>query len=671
MQVKLISLRMINFMPFEDVTIDLTRNLTSILGRNGSGKSSIRKALGISLQLKDTNTSSVTDYIRKSPNEVIKKATTILRLDLNGTEMEITSTFSDGGRKITRHISYGEIEADNTEANKLLKKYFPEENLELAFSMQGDAMLLDPKYESANLKRINDIFGIDFTREVELIKQDTRNLKSQIEEVTSQHYRNEGKEATLKENYERLVESMNKLQEELADIEEEELPDLENLKSQEADLKTKYEKADKEYKEWAARRNVYTSYLNVKAKLQHTLKDSEADIAKLKPVEIPEELTNLKPIAELKTKLDELREQASNHKQSAASLSTEYKTEHNRIMLLKGGFCPTCKQKYSNDLMDADENNLKAIQDKIDAENKLVEEITVTGKALRLEVDEEEKKKEALSKLEKETLTYKTQYDIYSKRILDTQKELDNLIEPEFVDEEYDGVDSRECLKELQKVQQKIKDVEMHNSRLAYKKEAYVNALDEITITEETLRKLGLEVKETKTKLADLEQKKAQLDKIHKVFMEAPKIVCADLCKEIEPIMSSKLQAFDYPGVNLSVQDTDLHIELQKNVNGGVTSLDYRMISAFEKTMVNLALLDAISKYEGFELPFIFIDELDYAADPINTLTLGDLVISMCEGRQVLAITHDTALTNSWVSKFNSLSIFDLSGGLKDETEAE
>lgn len=252
MQVRLISLRMINFMPFEDVTIDLTRDLTSILGRNGSGKSSIRKALGISLQLKDPNTSSVTDYIRRAPDQEIKKATTVLTLDLNGTTMEITSTFSEGGRKITRHISYGEIEADNTEANKLLAKYFPEENLELAFSMQGDSMLLDPKYESANLKRINDIFGIDFTREVELIKQDTRTVKSQIEEATSEHYHNEGRLSTLRDSVERLTTSRETLEAELKALQEEadSLPDLATHKQLEANLKAVYDDADKAYKEW-------------------------------------------------------------------------------------------------------------------------------------------------------------------------------------------------------------------------------------------------------------------------------------------------------------------------------------------------------------------------------------------------------------------------------------
>ena len=95
-----------DFMCFEYKEFDLSKDLTAIIGTNGSGKSAAEEALALSFQVMERG-SAVGNYVRKTPDDSVKKAYVDLYCTWMGKPLEIHSIFAGGnGRKITRTVKY-------------------------------------------------------------------------------------------------------------------------------------------------------------------------------------------------------------------------------------------------------------------------------------------------------------------------------------------------------------------------------------------------------------------------------------------------------------------------------------------------------------------------------------------------------------------------------------
>lgn len=675
-------LELIDFMKFNHKVFNFADDLAIVIGGNGTGKSSILEALALSFQVKDRG-SSVQRYIRHGKTS----ATVKLTCNWLGKDLVIESTFATAGaRRIHRVVTYDGNTYEDTRANNYLLEFFDNRSLVVAFALQGNEKFLTTS-RTTNLKNLINLLQLDFSKELVYTKGQVNTFEKEKTEVLNEINRQQGAYEVLIKNKEQTDSRLVELKKQLELVENGVPVDINNLDTQLFELKNNLQeilKAKQSSDNLLLNLNAAKSQLqtnknnlqNVDNQLSNLPVD--ADIQDTKETEDLISKLN-QEILDLQNTISQIGQASTEVNNNLTVLRTKQSFELKRKQQLADGICPTCLQKVEKaasleldqkiQQITTDMENLeKTLQEKgqakLDAEKQL-NEVKQQGVAADKQLNEIQKKNAEIehSKALKETL-------------LGSKKSLEQLISSsqttvDDLQKQYsESVVDRS--QEISEYQNKINEIESQKTNALNLSQQKISVKNGISECEQLLNRLKNDIEITKqnidAKTASLETIQKDIEKWTKAqetFTLLPKIHLKTFIDDIKVVCSSIAAEFGYKGIDILSDEKGIDFILQDWPLEDVTeaNTEYEMCSAFERNLINLSLVYALSRM--FRVPFVCIDELDSSADIENTAKLGELVKLILQYTPVVTVSHDSSLVDSLLQSNYKVSI------LKTEEEKE
>lgn len=675
-------LELIDFMKFNHKVFNFADDLAIVIGGNGTGKSSILEALALSFQVKDRG-SSVQRYIRHGKTS----ATVKLTCNWLGKDLVIESTFATAGaRRIHRVVTYDGNTYEDTRANNYLLEFFDNRSLVVAFALQGNEKFLTTS-RTANLKNLINLLQLDFSKELVYTKGQVNTFEKEKTEVLNEINRQQGAYEVLIKNKEQTDSRLVELKKQLELVENGVPVDINNLDTQLFELKNNLQeilKAKQSSDNLLLNLNAAKSQLqtnknnlqNVDNQLSNLPVD--ADIQDTKETEDLISKLN-QEILDLQNTISQIGQASTEVNNNLTVLRTKQSFELKRKQQLADGICPTCLQKVEKaasleldqkiQQIATDMENLEKVlrekdQAKLDAEKQL-NEVKQQGAAADKQLNEIQKKNAEIehSKALKETL-------------LGSKKSLEQLISSsqttvDDLQKQYsESVVDRS--QEISEYQNKINEIESQKTNALNLSQQKISVKNGISECEQLLNRLKNDIEITKqnidAKTASLETIQKDIEKWTKAqetFTLLPKIHLKTFIDDIKVVCSSIAAEFGYKGIDILSDEKGIDFILQDWPLEDVTeaNTEYEMCSAFERNLINLSLVYALSRM--FRVPFVCIDELDSSADIENTAKLGELVKLILQYTPVVTVSHDSSLVDSLLQSNYKVSI------LKTEEEKE
>lgn len=675
-------LELIDFMKFNHKVFNFADDLAIVIGGNGTGKSSILEALALSFQVKDRG-SSVQRYIRHGKTS----ATVKLTCNWLGKDLVVESTFATAGaRRIHRVVTYDGNTYEDTRANNYLLEFFDNRSLVVAFALQGNEKFLTTS-RTTNLKNLINLLQLDFSKELVYTKGQVSTFEKEKTEVLNEINRQQGAYDVLIRNKEQTDSRLAELKKQLELVENGVPVDINNLDTQLFELKNNLQeilKAKQSSDNLLLNLNAAKSQLqtnknnlqNVDNQLSNLLVD--ADIQDTKETEDLISKLN-QEILDLQNTISQIGQASTETNNNLTVLRTKQSFELKRKQQLADGICPTCLQKVEKaasleldqkiQQIATDMENLEKIlqekdQAKLDAEKQL-NEVKQQEVAADKQLNEIQKKNAEIehSKALKETL-------------LGSKKSLEQLISAsqttvDDLQKQYsESVVDRS--QEISEYQNKINEIESQKTNALNLSQQKISVKNGISECEQLLNRLKNDIEITKqnidAKTASLETIQKDIEKWTKAqetFTLLPKIHLKTFIDDIKVVCSSIAAEFGYKGIDILSDEKGIDFILQDWPLEDVTeaNTEYEMCSAFERNLINLSLVYALSRM--FRVPFVCIDELDSSADIENTVKLGELVKLILQYTPVVTVSHDSSLVDSLLQSNYKVSI------LKTEEEKE
>lgn len=675
-------LELIDFMKFNHKVFNFADDLAIVIGGNGTGKSSILEALALSFQVKDRG-SSVQRYIRHG------KTSATIKLTCNwlGKDLIIESTFATAGaRRIHRVVTYDGNTYEDTRANNYLLEFFDNRSLVVAFALQGNEKFLTTS-RTTNLKNLINLLQLDFSKELVYTKGQVSTFEKEKTEVLNEINRQQGAYDVLIKNKEQTDSRLVELKKQLELVENGVPVDINNLDTQLFELKNNLQeilKAKQSSDNLLLNLNAAKSQLqtnknnlqNVDNQLSNLPVD--ADIQDTKETEDLISKLN-QEILDLQNTISQIGQASTEVNNNLTVLRTKQSFELKRKQQLADGICPTCLQKVEKaasleldqkiQQIATDMENLEKVlrekdQAKLDAEKQL-SEVKQQEVAADKQLNEIQKKNAEIehSKALKETL-------------LGSKKSLEQLISSsqttvDDLQKQYsESVVDRS--QEISEYQNKINEIESQKTNALNLSQQKISVKNGISECEQLLNRLKNDIEITKqnidAKTASLETIQKDIEKWTKAqetFTLLPKIHLKTFIDDIKVVCSSIAAEFGYKGIDILSDEKGIDFILQDWPLEDVTeaNTEYEMCSAFERNLINLSLVYALSRM--FRVPFVCIDELDSSADIENTAKLGELVKLILQYTPVITVSHDSSLVDSLLQSNYKVSI------LKTEEEKE
>lgn len=675
-------LELTDFMKFNHKVFNFADDLAIVIGGNGTGKSAILEALALSFQVKDRG-SSVQRYIRHGKNS----ATVKLTCSWLGKELVIESTFANvGARRIHRVVTYDGKTYEDTRANNYLQEFFDNRSLVVAFALQGNEKFLTTS-RSANLKNLISLLQLDFSKELAYTKGQVNTFEKEKTEVLNEINKQKGAYDILIKNKAQTEARLTELKKQLELVETGEPVDLSKLDTQLFELKNNLQEI---LKAKQSSDNLLLSLNTAKTQLQtnkNNLQNVDSQLSNLPSetkVQDTKETEDLisklnQEILDLQNTISQINQASNEVNNNLTVLKTKQAFELNRKQQLANGICPTCLQaieKATSLELDqkiqqiaADMENLEKTlqeknQSKLDTEKQL-SEIKQQEIAADKQLNEIQKKNAEIehSKALKETL-------------LNSKKSLEQLISTsqatvDDLQKQYsESVVDRS--QEITEYQSKINEIESQKSNALSLSQQKVSVETGIKECEQLLNRLNNDIESTKqtidiktTALESIQKDIEKWTKSQETFALLPKIHLKTFIDDIKVVCSSIAAEFGYKGIDIVSDEKGIDFVLQdwplEDVSEANT--EYEMCSAFERNLINLSLVYALSRM--FRVPFVCIDELDSSADIENTAKLGELVKLILQYTPVVTVSHDSSLVSSLMQSNYKVSI------LKTEEEKE
>lgn len=675
-------LELIDFMKFNHKVFNFADDLAIVIGGNGTGKSSILEALALSFQVKDRG-SSVQRYIRHGKTS----ATVKLTCNWLGKDLVIESTFATAGaRRIHRVVTYDGNTYEDTRANNYLLEFFDNRSLVVAFALQGNEKFLTTS-RTTNLKNLINLLQLDFSKELVYTKGQVSTFEKEKTEVLNEINRQQGAYDVLIRNKEQTDSRLAELKKQLELVENGVPVDINNLDTQLFELKNNLQEI---LKAKQSSDNLLLSLNAAKSQLQTNKSNLQNVDNQLNNLPVDADIQDTKETEDLISKLNQeildLQNTISQIGQTSTEvnnnltvLRTKQSFELKRKQQLADGICPTCLQKVEKaasleldqkiQQITADMKNLeKTLQEKdqakLDAERQL-NEVKQQGARADKQLNEIQKKNAEIehSKALKETL-------------LGSKKSLEQLISTsqttvDDLQKQYsESVVDRS--QEISEYQNKINEIESQKTNALNLSQQKISVKNGISECEQLLNRLKNDIEITKqnidAKTASLETIQKDIEKWTKAqetFTLLPKIHLKTFIDDIKVVCSSIAAEFGYKGIDILSDEKGIDFILQDWPLEDVTeaNTEYEMCSAFERNLINLSLVYALSRM--FRVPFVCIDELDSSADIENTAKLGELVKLILQYTPVVTVSHDSSLVDSLLQSNYKVSI------LKTEEEKE
>lgn len=675
-------LELIDFMKFNHKVFNFADDLAIVIGGNGTGKSSILEALALSFQVKDRG-SSVQRYIRHGKTS----ATVKLTCNWLGKDLVIESTFATAGaRRIHRVVTYDGNTYEDTRANNYLLEFFDNRSLVVAFALQGNEKFLTTS-RTTNLKNLINLLQLDFSKELVYTKGQVNTFEKEKTEVLNEINRQQGAYEVLIKNKEQTDSRLVELKKQLELVENGVPVDINNLDTQLFELKNNLQEI---LKAKQSSDNLLLNLNAAKSQLQTNKNNLQNVDNQLSNLPVDADIQDTKEIEDLISKLNQeildLQNTISQIGQASTEvnnnltvLRTKQSFELKRKQQLADGICPTCLQKVekaasleldqkiqqiATDMETLEKTLQEKDQAKLDAEKQL-NEVKQQGATADKQLNEIQKKNAEIehSKALKETL-------------LGSKKSLEQLISSsqttvDDLQKQYsESVVDRS--QEISEYQNKINEIESQKTNALNLSQQKISVKNGISECEQLLNRLKNDIEITKqnidAKTASLETIQKDIEKWTKVqetFTLLPKIHLKTFIDDIKVVCSSIAAEFGYKGIDILSDEKGIDFILQDWPLEDVTeaNTEYEMCSAFERNLINLSLVYALSRM--FRVPFVCIDELDSSADIENTAKLGELVKLILQYTPVITVSHDSSLVDSLLQSNYKVSI------LKTEEEKE
>lgn len=675
-------LELIDFMKFNHKVFNFADDLAIVIGGNGTGKSSILEALALSFQVKDRG-SSVQRYIRHGKTS----ATVKLTCNWLGKDLVIESTFATAGaRRIHRVVTYDGNTYEDTRANNYLLEFFDNRSLVVAFALQGNEKFLTTS-RTANLKNLISLLQLDFSKELVYTKGQVNTFEKEKTEVLNEINRQQGAYDVLIKNKEQTDSRLVELKKQLELVENGVPVDINNLDTQLFELKNNLQEI---LKAKQSSDNLLLSLNAAKSQLQTNKNNLQSVDNQLSNLPVDADIQDTKETEDLISKLNQEILDLQNTISQIGQVSTEVNNnltvlrtkqsfELKRKQQLADGICPTCLQKVekaasleldqkiqqiATDMENLEKTLQEKDQAKLDAEKQL-NEVKQQGVAADKQLNEIQKKNAEIehSKALKETL-------------LGSKKSLEQLISSsqttvDDLQKQYsESVVDRS--QEISEYQNKINEIESQKTNALNLSQQKISVKNGISECEQLLNRLKNDIEITKqnidAKTASLETIQKDIEKWTKAqetFTLLPKIHLKTFIDDIKVVCSSIAAEFGYKGIDILSDEKGIDFILQDWPLEDVTeaNTEYEMCSAFERNLINLSLVYALSRM--FRVPFVCIDELDSSADIENTAKLGELVKLILQYTPVVTVSHDSSLVDSLLQSNYKVSI------LKTEEEKE
>lgn len=675
-------LELIDFMKFNHKVFNFADDLAIVIGGNGTGKSSILEALALSFQVKDRG-SSVQRYIRHGKTS----ATVKLTCNWLGKDLVIESTFATAGaRRIHRVVTYDGNTYEDTRANNYLLEFFDNRSLVVAFALQGNEKFLTTS-RTTNLKNLINLLQLDFSKELVYTKGQVNTFEKEKTEVLNEINRQQGAYEVLIKNKEQTDSRLVELKKQLELVENGVPVDINNLDTQLFELKNNLQEI---LKAKQSSDNLLLNLNAAKSQLQTNKNNLQNVDNQLSNLPVDADIQDTKEIEDLISKLNQeildLQNTISQIGQASTEvnnnltvLRTKQSFELKRKQQLADGICPTCLQKVEKaasleldqkiqqiaiDMENLEKTLQEKDQAKLDAEKQL-NEVKQQGATADKQLNEIQKKNAEIehSKALKETL-------------LGSKKSLEQLISSsqttvDDLQKQYsESVVDRS--QEISEYQNKINEIESQKTNALNSSQQKISVKNGISECEQLLNRLKNDIEITKqnidAKTASLETIQKDIEKWTKAqetFTLLPKIHLKTFIDDIKVVCSSIAAEFGYKGIDILSDEKGIDFILQDWPLEDVTeaNTEYEMCSAFERNLINLSLVYALSRM--FRVPFVCIDELDSSADIENTAKLGELVKLILQYTPVVTVSHDSSLVDSLLQSNYKVSI------LKTEEEKE
>lgn len=675
-------LELIDFMKFNHKVFNFADDLAIVIGGNGTGKSSILEALALSFQVKDRG-SSVQRYIRHGKTS----ATVKLTCNWLGKDLVIESTFATAGaRRIHRVVTYDGNTYEDTRANNYLLEFFDNRSLVVAFALQGNEKFLTTS-RTTNLKNLINLLQLDFSKELVYTKGQVNTFEKEKTEVLNEINRQQGAYEVLIKNKEQTDSRLVELKKQLELVENGVPVDINNLDTQLFELKNNLQEI---LKAKQSSDNLLLNLNAAKSQLQTNKNNLQNVDNQLSNLPVDADIQDTKEIEDLISKLNQeildLQNTISQIGQASTEvnnnltvLRTKQSFELKRKQQLADGICPTCLQKVEKaasleldqkiqqiaiDMENLEKTLQEKNQAKLDAEKQL-NEVKQQGATADKQLNEIQKKNAEIehSKALKETL-------------LGSKKSLEQLISSsqttvDDLQKQYsESVVDRS--QEISEYQNKINEIESQKTNALNLSQQKISVKNGISECEQLLNRLKNDIEIIKqnidAKTASLETIQKDIEKWTKAqetFTLLPKIHLKTFIDDIKVVCSSIAAEFGYKGIDILSDEKGIDFILQDWPLEDVTeaNTEYEMCSAFERNLINLSLVYALSRM--FRVPFVCIDELDSSADIENTAKLGELVKLILQYTPVVTVSHDSSLVDSLLQSNYKVSI------LKTEEEKE
>lgn len=675
-------LEFIDFMKFNHKVFNFADDLAIVIGGNGTGKSSILEALALSFQVKDRG-SSVQRYIRHGKTS----ATVKLTCNWLGKDLVIESTFATAGaRRIHRVVTYDGNTYEDTRANNYLLEFFDNRSLVVAFALQGNEKFLTTS-RTTNLKNLINLLQLDFSKELVYTKGQVNTFEKEKTEVLNEINRQQGAYEVLIKNKEQTDSRLVELKKQLELVENGVPVDINNLDTQLFELKNNLQEILKAKQSSdnlllnlnAAKSQLQTNKNNLQ-NVDNQLSDLPVDADIQDTKEIEDLISKLnQEILDLQNTISQIGQASTEVNNNLTVLRTKQSFELKRKQQLADGICPTCLQKVEKaasleldqkiqqiaiDMENLEKTLQEKDQAKLDAEKQL-NEVKQQGATADKQLNEIQKKNAEIehSKALKETL-------------LGSKKSLEQLISSsqttvDDLQKQYsESVVDRS--QEISEYQNKINEIESQKTNALNLSQQKISVKNGISECEQLLNRLKNDIEITKqnidAKTASLETIQKDIEKWTKAqetFTLLPKIHLKTFIDDIKVVCSSIAAEFGYKGIDILSDEKGIDFILQDWPLEDVTeaNTEYEMCSAFERNLINLSLVYALSRM--FRVPFVCIDELDSSADIENTAKLGELVKLILQYTPVVTVSHDSSLVDSLLQSNYKVSI------LKTEEEKE
>lgn len=675
-------LELIDFMKFNHKVFNFADDLAIVIGGNGTGKSSILEALALSFQVKDRG-SSVQRYIRHGKTS----ATVKLTCNWLGKDLVIESTFATAGaRRIHRVVTYDGNTYEDTRANNYLLEFFDNRSLVVAFALQGNEKFLTTS-RTTNLKNLINLLQLDFSKELVYTKGQVNTFEKEKTEVLNEINRQQGAYEVLIKNKEQTDSRLVELKKQLELVENGVPVDINNLDTQLFELKNNLQEI---LKAKQSSDNLLLNLNAAKSQLQTNKNNLQNVDNQLSNLPVDADIQDTKEIEDLISKLNQeildlqntisqIGQTSNEVNNNLTVLRTKQSFELKRKQQLADGICPTCLQKVekaasleldqkiqqiATDMENLEKTLQEKDQAKLDAEKQL-NEVKQQGVAADKQLNEIQRKNAEVehSRALKETL-------LGSKKSLEQLISSSQITVDDLQKQYSESVVDRS--QEISEYQNKINEIESQKTNALNLSQQKISVKNGISECEQLLNRLKNDIEITKqnidAKTASLETIQKDIEKWTKAqetFTLLPKIHLKTFIDDIKVVCSSIAAEFGYKGIDILSDEKGIDFILQDWPLEDVTeaNTEYEMCSAFERNLINLSLVYALSRM--FRVPFVCIDELDSSADIENTAKLGELVKLILQYTPVVTVSHDSSLVDSLLQSNYKVSI------LKTEEEKE